>query len=87
MAEAEWNGVLLMSSTPAASSPASPWTPPTILAVDSARFITEIRAQAEMAIAEADAVIFMTEMAPGPTAADREVAEVLRRHQTRREGC
>ena len=39
-----------------------------------------------MAISEADAVIFMTDIGSGPTAADREVAEVLRRRQKQREG-
>jgi GTP-binding protein len=34
-----------------------------------------------MAIAEADAVIFMVDAAAGVTEADREVAEILRRHQ------
>ena len=51
------------------------------LSVDSAQFIPQIRAQAEMAIAEADAVIFMTEVASGVTAADHEVAQILRRYQ------
>jgi len=56
----------------------SPWLP---LSVDSADFIPEIRAQAELAITEADAVVFMTDATAGPTAADHEVADILRRHQ------
>ncbi len=51
------------------------------LSVDSADFIPEIRAQAELAITEADVVIFMTDATAGPTAADHEVADILRRHQ------
>jgi GTP-binding protein len=51
------------------------------LSVDSADFVPEIRAQAELAITEADTVIFMTDTTTGPTVADQEVADILRRHQ------
>jgi len=40
-----------------------------------------IRAQAELAIAEADVVIFLTDAAVGATPADEEVAQILRRSQ------
>ncbi|HLF02579.1 MAG TPA: ribosome biogenesis GTPase Der [Anaerolineales bacterium] len=80
-AEAEWNGVLfdlvdtggieVMSREPGAKP----------LSVDSANLIPEIREQAELAITEADAVIFMTDALTGLTAADYEVADILRRHQ------
>ncbi len=80
-AEAEWNGVAfdvvdtggidVVSQEPGAQP----------LAVDSAAFIPEIRAQAELAVAEADAVIFLTDAVTGPTAADQEVADILRKHQ------
>jgi GTP-binding protein len=80
-AEAEWNGVLfdlvdtggieVMSREPGAKP----------LSVDSADFIPEIRGQAELAITEADAVIFVTDALTGPTAADYEVADILRRRQ------
>jgi GTP-binding protein len=53
------------------------------LAEASAPLLAQIRAQAEMAIAEADAVVFVTEVTAGVTAADREVAQILRRHQVR----
>jgi len=49
------------------------------LAEDSAAFIPMIRAQAELAIAEADAIIFVTDAAAGLTPADEEVANLLRR--------
>ncbi len=42
-------------------------------------FIREIRQQAELAIDEADVVIFLTDAKDGLTEADRDVAEVLRR--------
>ena len=84
VAEAEWNGVTFdlvdtggIEPITRADARADP------LSLDSAQFVPQIRAQAEMAIAEADAVLFMTDAAAGPTAADREVAEILRRHQVR----
>ncbi|HEC33129.1 MAG TPA: ribosome biogenesis GTPase Der [Chloroflexi bacterium] len=51
------------------------------LAEDSAAFISLIRGQAELAIAEADVVIFLTDAAAGLTPADEEVADILRRSQ------
>jgi GTP-binding protein len=51
------------------------------LAEDSVAFIPLIRAQAELAIAEADLVIFLTDALSGLTAADEEVADILRRSQ------
>src|SRR5262245_42775277 len=84
--EAEWNGLAFqvvdtggIEPLPRAmrSGAAQP------LSESSSQFIPEIRAQAEMAIQEADAVIFMTEVSAGITAADREVAEILRRYQKR----
>jgi GTP-binding protein len=50
-----------------------------LLSQNSALFIREIRAQAELAIEEADAVIMLCDAETGPTAADTEVAEILRR--------
>lgn len=86
VAEAEWNGLAFdvvdtggIEPLPRRSKNENP------LSVDSAQYIPQIRAQAEMAIAEADAVIFMTEVTAGVTAADHEVAQILRRHQ-REEG-
>ncbi len=85
VAEAEWNGVAFdlvdtggIEPLTRAETDADP------LSTDSAQFVPQIRAQAEMAIADADAVIFMTDAAAGPTAADREVADILRRRQVRR---
>ncbi len=50
-----------------------------LLATNSALFIREIRAQAEMAIREADAVVMLGDAESGLTAADQEVADILRR--------
>jgi GTP-binding protein len=49
------------------------------LAEDSAQFLMEIRAQAEIAIAEADIIIQVVDLTTGLTAADQEVAEILRK--------
>ncbi len=49
-------------------------------------FIPLIRAQAEVAIKESDAVIFVVDSESGLTSADREVATILRRHQRERDG-
>jgi GTP-binding protein len=51
------------------------------LSIGSADFIKEIRFQAEAAIREADAVLFLTDIEAGVTPADREVADLLRRLQ------
>ncbi len=51
------------------------------LSVGSADFIEQIRTQAEIAIREADAVLFITDAEGGVTPADQEVAEILRRNQ------
>jgi GTP-binding protein len=85
VAEAEWNGVRFdLVDTGGIEPLARAERSDDPLSVDSAQFIPQIRAQAEMAIADADAIIFMTEATAGPTAADREVADILRRRQVRR---
>jgi GTP-binding protein len=53
----------------------------TPLSIGSADFINEIRSQAEVAIRDADAVLFLTDGTVGVTAPDREVAAILRRYQ------
>ncbi len=49
------------------------------LAEDSAQFLNEIRAQAEIAIAGADVIVFVVDLETGITAADEHVADILRR--------
>ena len=53
--------------------------PDQVLAEDSAAFIPLIRAQAELAIADADAIVFLTDAGAGLTPADQAVADILRR--------
>src|SRR5574341_50004 len=95
VAEAEWNGVVFDIVDTGGIEPLQKMKDeggrmkvqaaahPSSLTLHPSDLLPQIRAQAEMAIAEADAVIFMTEAASGLTAADREVAQVLRRHQTK----
>lgn len=85
LAEAEWTGVEFHivdtgGIDPTSSSSKSP------LSLDSADFIQEIRQQAEIAIREADLVLFLTDAGTGVTPADREVAQILRRNQREKDG-
>lgn len=87
-AEAEWAGVVFDivdtgGIDPTQTSSGRGKQP---LSIGSADFIKEIRAQAEIAIREADAVLFITDVESGVTPADREVAQILRRHQRERDG-
>ncbi|HET7377527.1 MAG TPA: GTPase, partial [Anaerolineae bacterium] len=58
----------------------------TSVAQASIEFLPMIRAQAESAIEESDAVIFLVDAEAGLTNADREVAEILRKYQSSRNG-
>jgi GTP-binding protein len=51
------------------------------LSIGSKDFIKEIRYQAEAAIREADAILFLVDVESGVTPADEEVAQILRRFQ------
>lgn len=84
-ATAEWNGIpftvvdtggieVLAESVTDGRRPG----PERVLAQDSAPYIPSMRAQAELAIEEADAIILVTDVLSGLTAADEEVTEVLR---------
>ncbi len=55
----------------------------TPLSTGSADYIPQIRAQAEMAMRDADLVLFLVDAESGVTPADREVADILRRNQPR----
>lgn len=88
MAEAEWAGIVFDVIDTGGIDPskmgAGPRGEP--LSIGSVDFINEIREQAEIAINEADAVLFITDAESGVTPADREVAEILRNHQRKRDG-
>jgi GTP-binding protein len=51
------------------------------LSIGSHQFIEEIRSQAEVAIQEADAILFVVDGQSGVTPADREITESLRKSQ------
>ncbi len=87
-AEAEWAGVAFDivdtgGIDPTQSGPGKNQEP---LSVGSAEFIDQIRTQAEIAIREADAVLFVTDAESGVTPADQEVADILRRMQREVDG-
>src|SRR5512140_3757961 len=76
MAEAEWSGMAFYVVDTGGIDPSevgSGGRERKPLSVGSADFIEEIRAQAEAAIREADAVLFITEAESGITPADLEV--------------
>jgi GTP-binding protein len=87
-AEAEWAGVVFDivdtgGIDPTQTGPGKNQVP---LSVGSADFIEQIRTQAEIAVREADAVLFVTDADSGVTPADQEVAQILRRLQREVDG-
>jgi GTP-binding protein len=77
--EAEWNGLTFNIVDTGGIDPSHGGKTP--LSIGSADFIDDIRRQAQVAIQEADAVLFVNDGESGITAPDREVAEILRRSQ------
>lgn len=55
---------------------------PETLSRASRDFVREIRQQAELAIEEADVIVFLTDARDGLTEADRDVADILRRSES-----
>ncbi|MCL4559983.1 MAG: ribosome biogenesis GTPase Der [Chloroflexi bacterium] len=82
--EALWNGVPFTIVDTGGIDPSTGGKEP--LSVGSAEYIRQIQNQAEIAIQEADAVLFVVDAASGVTPADREVAQILRRNQRENEG-
>jgi GTPase len=77
--ESEWNGRAFNIVDTGGIDPTHGGKAP--LSIGSADFIDQIREQAQVAIQEADAVLFLTDGDSGVTPPDREVAEILRRSQ------
>ncbi|MBL8091724.1 MAG: ribosome biogenesis GTPase Der [Anaerolineales bacterium] len=77
--DSEWNGRLFTVIDTGGIDPTHGGKTP--LSVGSVDFIEDIRRQAQAAISEADAVIFVNDVESGVTEPDREVAEILRRSQ------
>ncbi len=88
VAEGDWNGVFfdLVDTGGIDPSEVRIGEGREPLSIGSREFIDQIREQAEVAIRSADAVVFLVDVASGVTPADVEVAQILRRLQTRREG-
>ncbi len=79
-AEAEWRGITFtlvdtggLETFSTLAGGAAP------LAEDSAQFVAEMRSQVEVAIADADVILLVVDLTTGVTAADQEVADLLRR--------
>jgi len=77
--DSEWNGRIFTVIDTGGIDPTHGGKTP--LSVGSVEFIQDIRMQAQAAISEADAVIFVNDVESGVTEPDREVAEILRRSQ------
>ena len=78
MAEADWNGRAFDIIDTGGIDPSGGKDP---LSIGSAEYVKQIRSQAELAIGEADVVLFLVDAIHGVTPADKEVAEILRRSQ------
>ncbi len=86
--EAEWAGWLFDvidtgGIDPTQTGPGHSQKP---LSIGSADYIDQIRAQAEIAIRDSDAVLFITDAESGVTPADHEVAQILRVQQREVDG-
>ncbi len=77
--ESLWNGRVFSIVDTGGIDPAHGGKAP--LSIGSADFIDDIRKQAQVAIQEADAVLFINDGESGITEPDREVAAILRRSQ------
>jgi len=80
LAEADWSGYYFFvmdtgGIDPTKGKSQSP------LSVGSKDFIHQIREQAELAIQESDVILFIVDGQAGVTAADHEIADILRRKQ------
>jgi len=80
VAEAEWRGIAFDIVDTGGIDPHGQGSGEP-LSLDSAEYVPQIRAQAEAAASEADAVLFLVDGETGPTPADQEVAEILRRRR------
>src|SRR5215208_6374309 len=81
--DSDWNGVgFTVIDTGGLESPGELGMRPAqsgeALATDSALFVEEVQSQARLAMEEADAIIFVVDGKEGMTAADMDIANVLR---------
>jgi GTPase len=78
-ADSEWNGITFTVVDTGGIDPSHGGKTP--LSIGSADFIQQIKAQATIAIRDADVILLLVDGQTGPTPADQEVAEILRRNQ------
>jgi GTP-binding protein len=86
--EVEWTGVVFDIVDTGGLDPTQvgPGKSQEPLSIGSHQFIEEIRIQAQIAIQEADAILFVVDGQTGVTPADREITESLRKTQKVRDG-
>jgi GTP-binding protein len=85
VAETEWNGIPFDIVDTGGIDPTS-LRRGAPLSLDSADYISQIRAQAEIAVRDADAVLLLVDVVSGLTSTDEEVASILRRNQRVEDG-
>ncbi len=85
-ADSEWNGRSFTVVDTGGMGTLPERAPRDDAHVFTAELNRHIRRQAEIAVAEADAVLFVVDAEAGITATDREVAGILRRHQRMADG-
>ncbi|NTW08645.1 MAG: ribosome biogenesis GTPase Der [Anaerolineaceae bacterium] len=78
-AGSDWNGINFDIIDTGGIDPSTGGKEP--LSIGSADYIQQIRAQAQLAVQEADVVLFLVDAAAGVTPADLEVALLLRKNQ------
>lgn len=78
-AEATWNGRAFGVVDTGGIDPTQGGK--SVLSIGSSDFIEDIKVQALIAIQDSDAILFITDGQTGVTEPDREVADILRRHQ------
>ena len=86
--EVEWTGVVFDIIDTGGLDPTQvgPGKGQAPLSIGSHQFIEEIRTQAEIAIRESDAILFVVDGQAGITPADREINETLRKVQKTKDG-
>ncbi len=88
MTEVEWTGTVFDIIDTGGLDPTQvgPGKGQEPLSIGSYQFIEQIRTQAEVAIKEADAILFVVDGKSGVTPADREITNSLRKSQSTQEG-
>jgi len=84
IADAEWNGRPFFIMDTGGIDPSTGGKSP--LSIGSADYIQQIRTQVDIAINDADAILFLTDAISGVTPADLEVSQILRRQKKRQPG-